>query len=191
LACGKTITQNKKIACPGSEQFYATDQPFSASKFARPRGPIVFFNITTKRLLSAALTAAALGGCAQVNTGRSELTSVRQHAALVPVKKRLNVFAKNGREPRSAAVRLASYYTEGSRTASGEKLIPGELTAAHPTLPFGTRLRVTSLGTGRSVVVRVNDRGPFVKGVDLSPSAAEHLGLIQRGVAKVKVDVVQ
>lgn len=154
----------------------------------------MFFSMcTTKRLLLAALTAAALGGCSQINTGRSELTSVRQHAALVPVKKRSNVFPKTGREPKDAAVGLASYYTEGSHTASGEKLIPGELTAAHPTLPFGTRLRVTRLDTGRSVIVRVNDRGPFVKGriVDVSRSAAEQLGLTQRGVAKVKVDTVQ
>ena len=153
----------------------------------------MFFSINAKRLLSAALTASALGGCAQVNTGRSELTSLRQRAALVSVKKHSDVFAKNGYEPKSAAVGIASYYSEGSHTANGEKLIPGELTAAHPTLPFGTRLRVTNLDTGRSVVVRVNDRGPFVKGriVDVSRSAAEQLGLIQRGVAKVKVDVVQ
>ena len=88
---------------------------------------------------------------------------------------------------------FASFYAEGSRTASGEKLNPNELTAAHPTLPFGTRLRVTNVSNGRSVVVRVNDRGPFVAGriVDVSHSAAETLGMTGRGIAKVKVDVVQ
>jgi rare lipoprotein A len=69
----------------------------------------------------------------------------------------------------------------------------GELTAAHRTLPFGTRVRVTNVATGRSVTVLVNDRGPFVTGriVDVSYSAAEMLGIIGRGVAKVKLDVVQ
>jgi rare lipoprotein A len=67
------------------------------------------------------------------------------------------------------------------------------LTAAHRTLPFGTRLRVTDVDTGRSVTVRVNDRRPFVRGrvVDVSASAAETLGITGKGVARVKVDVVE
>jgi rare lipoprotein A len=88
---------------------------------------------------------------------------------------------------------LASFYSQGSKTASGEKYNPGELTAAHPTLPFGTKLRVTNEHTGRSVTVRVNDRGPYVPGrvVDVSYSAAQELGMVNRGVAKVKLGVVQ
>lgn len=88
---------------------------------------------------------------------------------------------------------VASFYWQGSKTASGEKFDPKELTAAHPTLPFGTRLRVTNQHTGRSVTVRVNDRGPYVPGrvVDVSYSAAEALGMVNRGVAPVKLDVVQ
>ena len=88
---------------------------------------------------------------------------------------------------------LASFYTEGTRTASGEKFDTHQLTAAHPTLPFGTHLRVTNVATGRSVTVRVNDRGPYVPGriVDVSYSAAASLGMVGRGVAKVKLDVVQ
>jgi rare lipoprotein A len=87
---------------------------------------------------------------------------------------------------------LASFYAHGSRTANGEKFDPGQLTAAHRTLPFGTRLKVTDLSTGRSVTVRVNDRGPFIPGriVDVSHSAAESLGMTGRGLAKVKLDVV-
>ena len=82
---------------------------------------------------------------------------------------------------------------EGQETASGEKFDPNELTAADPTLPFGTRLRVTNVANGRSVTVRINDRGPFVAGraVDVSYSAAERIGILDRGVAKVKLDVVQ
>ena len=88
---------------------------------------------------------------------------------------------------------IASFYSEGNRTANGEKFNPQELTAAHPTLPFGTKLRVTNTSTGRSVTVRVNDSGPYVPGrvVDVSYSAAEQLGMVGRGVAPVKLDVVQ
>jgi rare lipoprotein A len=88
---------------------------------------------------------------------------------------------------------LASFYSEGHETASGERFDPHELTAAHRTLPFGTRLQVTNVATGRSVTVRVNDRGPFVKGrvVDVSYSAAQALGMVHAGVADVKVDVVR
>ena len=67
------------------------------------------------------------------------------------------------------------------------------MTAAHRTLPFGTRVRVTSLDTGRSVTVRINDRGPYIRGrnVDLSRAAAQSLGMIDRGVTEVKLDVLQ
>jgi len=96
-------------------------------------------------------------------------------------------------EVRDASYGIASFYADSSETASGEKVNSGELTAAHRTLPFGTRLRVTDVATGRSVTVRVNDRGPFVPGriVDVSSSAAETLGIVGRGVAKVKLDVIQ
>jgi hypothetical protein len=88
---------------------------------------------------------------------------------------------------------LASFYRRGVKTANGEAFDPTQLTAAHRTLPFGTKLRVTNLETGKWVIVRVNDRGPFVAGrvVDLSYSAAESLGMIEQGVAKVHVAVVQ
>ena len=88
---------------------------------------------------------------------------------------------------------VASFYTEDEWTASGERFNTHAMTAAHPTLPFGTRLRVTNVSNGRSVVVRINDRGPFVPGrvVDLSGSAAESLGMVERGIVKVKLDVVQ
>jgi rare lipoprotein A len=88
---------------------------------------------------------------------------------------------------------VASFYTEGTKTASGEKFNTHELTAAHPTLPFGTRLRVTNVASGQSVTVRVNDRGPFVHSriVDVSYAAAETLGMVGSGVAQVKLEVVQ
>jgi rare lipoprotein A len=124
---------------------------------------------------------------------QSGLSAAHHRTALAVARKQDHAIAVRRHEPAGAAIGLASYYSGGARTADGEKLIPGELTAAHPTLPFGTRLRVTRVDTGRSVVVRVNDRGPFVKGriVDVSHSAAEQLGLTRQGVAKVKIDVVQ
>ena len=92
-----------------------------------------------------------------------------------------------------AAGGVASFYTEDAKTASGEKYDPHELTAAHPSLPFGTKLRVTNTTTGKSVTVRVNDRGPYVPGrvVDVSYSAAQALGMVHSGTANVKLDVVQ
>jgi rare lipoprotein A len=88
---------------------------------------------------------------------------------------------------------LASYYGrrhKGLRTASGVRYDPAALTCAHRTAPFGARLRVTDLETGRQVVVTVNDRGPFVRGriVDLSLAAAVELGMVERGVARVRVE---
>ncbi|MER8907803.1 septal ring lytic transglycosylase RlpA family protein [Mesorhizobium sp. M0854] len=76
-----------------------------------------------------------------------------------------------------------SWYSLHSRTASGERMNPSALTAAHRSLPFGTKLKVTNRNNGRSVVVRINDRGPFIKGrmLDLSKGAASQLGFISSG----------
>jgi rare lipoprotein A len=90
---------------------------------------------------------------------------------------------------------VASYYGghhHGRRTASGERFNMNAMTAAHRSLPFGTRLRVTDTRTGRNVVVRVNDRGPFIRGrvVDLSVAAARSLGMMGSGVAPVRLERV-
>ena len=88
---------------------------------------------------------------------------------------------------------VASYYKSGKRTANGERFNPNGLTAAHRTLKFGTRVMVTNLGNGQSVVVRINDRGPFVRGriIDLAYGAARAVGLHRSGTAKVRMTVVQ
>jgi rare lipoprotein A len=88
---------------------------------------------------------------------------------------------------------LASFYAHrfhGRRTASGVRYDMHAMTCAHPTAPFGSRLKVTDVETGRSVVVVVNDRGPFARGrvVDLSLAAAKRLGMVKRGVARVTVE---
>nr|WP_244532225.1 septal ring lytic transglycosylase RlpA family protein [Methylocapsa palsarum] len=84
---------------------------------------------------------------------------------------------------------LASYYSSGSRTACGEAFDPQGFTAASRTLPFGTRLHVTNPATGRSVIVRINDRGPYVRGrgLDLAKGAAAAIGMIGQGTAKLRV----
>jgi len=88
---------------------------------------------------------------------------------------------------------VASWYKMGKITANGERFNPNGLTAAHRFLPFGTRVRVTNLRNGRKVVVRINDRGPFVKGriIDLAFGAARRIGLHRSGVAKVRLDVIR
>lgn len=87
----------------------------------------------------------------------------------------------------------ASYYKSGKVTANGERFNPHGLTAAHRSLPFGTKVQVTNPRTGRSVVVRINDRGPFIKGrvIDLSLGAAKVIGLHKSGVAKVTYTVIR
>ena len=86
----------------------------------------------------------------------------------------------------------ASWYALTSKTASGERMDPSKLTAAHPRLRFGTKVEVLNQRNGKSVIVRINDRGPFVKGriIDVSKAAANHLGMIKSGVAKVCYRVI-
>jgi rare lipoprotein A len=187
------------ISCVEIEKTYRDGRPVLAG---RVRSSI--------RLFAAALAAASLAACAQSsvvsrNSGfrpASRQASLEHHrtASFAP---RTAVASPKQRAPftpRRDAARtamasqgIASFYTEGVRTASGEKFDTHELTAAHPTLPFGTRLRVTNVATGRSVTVRVNDRGPYVPGriVDVSYSAADALGMVGGGVAKVRLDVVR
>ena len=90
---------------------------------------------------------------------------------------------------------VASWYGDkfhGRKTASGERYNQRDLTAAHKTLPFGTKVRVKNTQNGKSVFVRINDRGPFTKGriIDVSRGAAKKLGMIKSGTAKVNIKVV-
>ncbi len=91
---------------------------------------------------------------------------------------------------------MASYYAasfEGLRTASGEKYSRTAFTAAHRTLPFGTRLKVTHLKTGKTTIVRINDRGPHrpARIIDLSEAAAKELGILSEGIARVRIEVIE
>jgi rare lipoprotein A len=163
-------------------------------------GQALFAGRKAVQFLFIALLAASLAACAQspVVNNKTASLATKPLALLGP-----NHTASIGRSPLATNNRsggapgamygVASFYTEGSQTANGEKFDGRQLTAAHATLPFGTRVRITNVTNGRSVTVRINDRGPFVPGrvVDVSYSAAESLGMTERGIAKVKLEVVQ
>ncbi|WP_346907105.1 septal ring lytic transglycosylase RlpA family protein [uncultured Roseibium sp.] len=85
----------------------------------------------------------------------------------------------------------ASWYALTSMTASGERANPNAMAAAHRTLPFGTLVKVSNLRNGKEITVRINDRGPFVKGrvIDVTKAAASELGFLPQGVAKVRITV--
>ena len=164
------------------------------------------------QLFVLALAGATLAGCVQHTAEQSasrdvspqELAqaapqrraSVAHHRRVASASRKHTPFAARPAAAKPAAttdgsVGIASFYKYDSKTASGEQFNPRELTAAHRTLPFGTRLRVTNVATGQSVSVRINDRGPFIAGrvVDVSLSAAEVLGMVDRGITKVKLEV--
>ena len=109
----------------------------------------------------------------------------------------VNARRVNARQDSSKAeTGIASFYStkfHGRQTANGEIFDMHQLTAAHPRLAFGTRVKVTHSGNNRSVIVRINDRGPFVKGrvIDLSLAAAEELQMVKSGLALVKLEIAE
>lgn len=96
------------------------------------------------------------------------------------------------RHPQNTMSGMASWYGESQTTASGERFNKHALTAAHRTLPMGTMVRVTNQRNGKSVIVRINDRGPYGHGriIDLSEAAAKQLDMIDAGVAPVTLEVI-
>ena len=113
---------------------------------------------------------------------------------LVIVASSTSVVSANPR-PGDVLKGVASYYHDslhGRKTASGERYDKAALTAAHKSLPLGTKVRVTNPATGKSIVVKINDRGPFIKGriIDLSRRAARELKMVKKGLAKVRVEII-
>jgi rare lipoprotein A len=112
--------------------------------------------------------------------------------SMIMIKKAISIFAISGSLllPNAAFAQTATYYSDtyqGASTASGEPYNSGAMTAAHPSLPFGTRVVVTNLNNGRSVTVRINDRCGC--SIDLSRAAAQQIGMISSGVAPVSIKV--
>jgi rare lipoprotein A len=158
------------------------------------------------RLIAIALTATMLAACAQtaITPGKFASSTTSSQSSSTSHVRTSFATRKNARDrakEQAAAVSrehptasagassgLASTYGEGSQTASGDTFNANGLTAAHRTLPFGTRVRVTNHSNGRSVVVTINDRGPFVPGriIDVTPAAAQALGM--SGLAPVTIE---
>lgn len=110
-----------------------------------------------------------------------------KQAALVVATAVAGIMVAASASPAFAQCGRASWYALNSKTASGERMNPSALTAAHRSLPFGTKVKVTNKNNGKSVVVRINDRGPFIRGrvLDLSKGAARQLGFVQSGHTSV------
>ena len=174
---------------------------FLAAGIAVARNSVTVLKHGLYRSLLAAATIAlafalTLGGCADMGftTTRMAYYGHRHRYARV---ERGEAFTRSPEaSTRSPGVVTASWYgpgLSGHRTSSGERFDPNRLTAASRTLPLGSVVRVTNVSNGRSVNVRINDRGPFVRGrsLDLSHRAAQKIGLTAKGVGRVKVTKVR
>ena len=166
----------------------------------------VVIQVKTLRIKTVLLVA-ALGlsttGCSTITESLDAVTGVFDRGEPAPVSHRVGkpYVIKGVRyvpreDPDYNVVGTASWYGRpyhGRKTASGQIYNMNAPTAAHPTLPLGTQVRVTNLANHRSVVLTVNDRGPFAKGrnIDVSRRAAEHLGFRRAGTTRVRVEVVQ
>ena len=144
-----------------------------------------------KRLPIAAALLAGTAAAALANSGETAwVTEV--HIGPEPAKNAVtgSLGPKAGKS--HALDGVASYYWQEQMTASGERFNKRDMTAAHPTLPFGTLVEVTNVRNGKKTVVRINDRGPFKPGriIDVSEAAAEELDMTSRGLAPVKLQVV-
>ena len=167
------------------------DAAFSASTALRsPPGPVGAWQ-------TAVSPQAAVQACDPLWTAIS-LSAAKMriaHASIGPSARLHDLDTQRGPRltgPGHGLIGLASYYGQGEVTATGERFNPSGMTAAHRTLPFGTRVRVTRVDTGNSIVVRINDRGPFKPGrvIDLSEGAAENLGITGVGLAQVRLEVL-
>lgn len=156
--------------------------PASGSAEAKPNVPIHRDEGGALSVLRGMITAAAFSAAFGAIIAAAVSPGVAaEHAVQAPSGK-VKAFTQEG---------TASYYSHRSRNASGGWSNPGSLTAAHRHLPLGSRVMVTHLKSGKTVIVTINDRGPFRKGriIDLSRQAAKKLGI--KGVARVRIDAVQ
>lgn len=141
---------------------------------------------------AAATLASLLLACTSFETTASAQSPQYAVGAPYRVKGRVYVPRANPGYDRTGTASWYGRAFHGRRTANGERFNMNAMTAAHPTLPLSTLVRVTNLDNGRSVTVRVNDRGPFARGriIDLSRAGARALGFEARGTARVRVSVV-
>ncbi len=159
--------------------------------------------VSIKTVLLVAALGLSTTGCSTITESLDAVTGVFDSAEPAPDSRQVgNPYVVKGvryvprEDPGYNVVGMASWYGRpfhGRKTASGQIYNMNALTAAHPTLPLGTQVRVTNLAKNRSVVLTVNDRGPFAKGriIDVSRRAAERLGFRRAGTARVRVEVIQ
>jgi rare lipoprotein A (peptidoglycan hydrolase) len=132
----------------------------------------------------------------QVHPQNGGISLSKLPVSFYPLKSSINLRkARVNHSSSSSIIGTASWYGpgfEGRLCANGEVFNPNDLTAAHPNLPFDTRVRVTNLNNGRSVVVRINDRGPYEQNriIDLSQRAAQEIGMLNHGVTQVRLDIL-
>ena len=143
--------------------------------------------------LAVLLSVASLGAGAASGPNSSEAATLQKPTVIQPVSRRSVKQAKKNSPYEVGTASWYGDYFQGKATASGEPFDMQALTAAHPTLPLGSFVRVTNLRNGRAVVVRINDRGPVVEGriIDVSYNTARVLGFGQRGLQKVRLDIVR
>ncbi len=159
--------------------------------------------VSIKTVLLVAALGLSTAGCSTITDSLDAVAGVFDSGASTPASRQVGkpYVVKGVRyvpreDPDYNRVGMASWYGRrfhGRKTASGQTYNMNAPTAAHPTLPFGTQVRVTNLANRRSVVLTVNDRGPFAKGriIDVSRRAAERLGFRRAGTARVRVEVIQ
>jgi len=123
----------------------------------------------------------------------SELLSADDNEVIAQIQENLEAFIVSVRQPRRPRYITASWYRHGKITANGERFDPNGLTVAHKRLPFNTMIRFTNPDNGLSIIVRVNDRGPYIRGrdFDLSARSAQLLGFYEKGVARLDMEIIR
>ena len=122
-----------------------------------------------------------------------EILSPVDREVIAQIQENLDTFTRSVRQPRQPRYITASWYRHGKITANGERFDPNGLTVAHKRLPFNTMIRFTNPENGLSIIARVNDRGPYIRGrhFDLSARSAQLLGFYERGVARLDMEIIR
>ena len=122
----------------------------------------------------------------------SEMLSLTDSEVIAQIQENLETFIRSVRQPQQPRYIIASWYRHGRITANGERYDPNGLTVAHKRLPFNTMIRFTNPENGLSIITRVNDRGPYIRGrdFDLSARSAQLLGFYEKGVARLDMEII-
>lgn len=190
----KTLTERYIIKVDGSELLEINGNTKLADATKNLRQDALQATNRLRRLVGKASPLKTITGLPPELTAVKAKSKKQTTEETVSKKHHTKLARRRGRKGRGSRGMASFYgnYFAGKKTASGERFNPEKLTAAHRSLAFGTRVRVTNMRNGRSVVVRINDRGPFIRGriIDLSKGAARVIRMVGRGVAPVRVEVL-